>query len=128
MVSRIRLSRAVALFAAVVLAGCASAPAAEGEAGATAPAAGHQVTVHNDHTSWLEATIFILPDAGAVQTMLGTVPPGESRTFTYTGERGWHRLIARRNTGDLSSEQFTMPDNSRLEWRTSQPRVQVRSR
>jgi hypothetical protein len=127
MLSRIRLLPGLlALSLLALLPSCASTPAAE--AGPAAAPGEHTITVQNDHTSFLEAAIYIQPDAGAVQVPLGSVPAGESRTFTYSGARGWHRLIARRNTGDIMSEQFTMPDGARIEWRTSQRRVQVRSR
>jgi hypothetical protein len=117
--------------AITVMTACASAPPAD--AGGTQaddpPAAGQfAITINNDHTSWTEVTVFIMSESSVTQTVLGTVPPGERRQFTYGGERGWYRLMARRVTGDANSERFLLPAGARVEWRTSQTRVQVNTR
>jgi hypothetical protein len=115
------------LLVAAVITACASAGDTEAGAGAVAEPGDHIITVHNDHGSFTEVTVYIVPAAG-IQQALGTVPANETRSFTFSGARGQYRLLARRPLGDGRTDTFNMPASGHAEWRTSQSRVLVRSR
>jgi acyl-CoA synthetase (AMP-forming)/AMP-acid ligase II len=81
------------LLVAAVITACASAGDTEAGAGAVAEPGDHIITVHNDHGSFTEVTVYIVPAAG-IQQALGTVPANETRSFTFSGARGQYRLLA----------------------------------
>jgi hypothetical protein len=88
------------------------------------------ITVRNDRRPLDEVTVLVYPGAAEREQMLGTVPPGETRTFAYRGSHGSHYLLARRsNLSPLArSRSFTMPESGHIEWSTRLPRARVHSR
>jgi hypothetical protein len=115
-----------ALLAALAVTACASGARVD-EGAVAAQAAEHVITVRNDHESFTEVLIFVIPTAG-IQQLLGTVAANETRSFAYSAPRGPYRLLARRPSGDSATETFHMPGSARVEWRTSQRRALVRGR
>jgi hypothetical protein len=90
------------------------------------------ITVRNDRRPFAEVTVLVYPGAAEREQTLGTVPPGETRTFTYRGLRGSygsHYLLARRpNLSPLArSRSFNMPESGHIEWSTRLRRAVVHS-
>ncbi len=71
------------------------------------------VEVQNNITVPTELTVFVQPDQGGAQQMLGTVPGAQTKTFTFTPV-SWgqsYRLIGRPNLGNsVTSPRFTVND------------------
>jgi hypothetical protein len=123
MVAFVRPLKLLAASAILMSAACASAPAGV----SPAEPGQHVITVLNDHTSFTEILVSIVPFGGTAQ-QLGVVPGGETRALAFEGNRGSYHLLARRAGGDARTDTFNLPDSGHVEWRTSQRRVQVRSR
>jgi hypothetical protein len=119
------------LFPALALAAL-SACTAPGHGGAAATDRGAEadqvmITVRNDRRPFGEVTVLVYPGAAEREQTLGTVPPGETRTFAYRGPHGSHYLLARRpNLSPLArSRSFNMPESGHIEWSTRLRRAVV---
>jgi hypothetical protein len=89
------------------------------------------ITVHNDTRPFDEVTVLLFPgQPGGRQHTLGTVPPGETRSFTYQADDGTHYLLARRVSWSpvARSRSFIMPESGHIEWSTRVGRVRIRDR
>jgi hypothetical protein len=88
------------------------------------------ITVHNNRRPFREVTVLVFPRTAVSEQTLGTVPPGETRSFAYRGSAGSHYLLARRpNWSPVArSRSFTMPERGHVEWSTRLPRARVHSR
>ena len=117
---------ALASAALVILAGtaCASRQTAEQDPGAAVsaqdPAADAfiQVDVNHNRSDGGIATIYIEPAAG-VRLTLGTINPGERKTFPYRVEAQNRtvRLLAINASGQtMTSSQITVPRGAGLTW------------
>jgi hypothetical protein len=117
-----------AVLAAAAMTAC-TAPGHGGPAAADHGADADQVmiTVRNDRRPFGEVTVLVYPGAAEREQTLGTVPPGESRTFAYRGPHGPHYLLARRpNLSPLArSRSFNMPESGHIEWSTRLRRAVV---
>jgi hypothetical protein len=105
--------------------------AAEAGRGVAAEAGRVVITVHNDTRPLDEVTILLFPgQPGGGQHTLGTVPPGETRSFTYQADDGTHYLLARRVSWSpvARSRSFIMPESGHIEWSTRVGRVRIHDR
>jgi hypothetical protein len=105
--------------------------AAEAGRGIAAEAGRVVITVHNDTRPLDEVTILLFPgQPGGGQHTLGTVPPGETRSFMFQADDGTHYLLARRVSWSpvARSRSFIMPEGGHIEWSTRVGRVRIHDR
>ncbi len=60
-------------------------------------------------------TIYMSPDVG-VETLLGTVEPGRTVGFPWTGDPGRYRIHALGAGTEVTSDSFRMPRNAEAYW------------
>ncbi len=116
----------MALAAFVVLAaGCASG----GGAGSTGePGVSTEIMIENIHPGSEALQIYIMADGGVARTPIGNVPQGETRTITWEGATGPHRLIAVRAIGEVTSDRININHNQDFTWTISGNRMLIRRR
>ena len=76
------------------------------------------VMVRNDISPPTSLTI-VIRQADSDQETLGTLAPGDERTFTYSSEslQGTYQLVARQSSGAaVTSREFTLFTNARVNW------------
>jgi hypothetical protein len=120
---------ALAALFAIIASACATSPAATtsggGAAGAAAPATSGSATentirveVRQNKLDAGTTTVYIEPAAG-VRTALGTLDPGETKTFSYnaTGVNRSVKLVALDASGSSTTSQtITVPRGAGLTW------------
>lgn len=111
----------LALFV-VLAAGCASSGGGEGVVDSGEPGV-TQITIENFHSTSDDLRIFMEPDGGVGRIEIGVVPRGETRNFTYDGDRGQFRLVAERPVGTTRSNRFTVNHNTNITWNMQQNRI-----
>jgi hypothetical protein len=119
------LRMALATFV-VLAAGCASGGGGAGSTGEAGVST--EIMVENIHPGSEAIQIFIMPDGGVARTPIGNVPQGETRTFTWEGATGQHRLIAVRAIGEVTSDRININHNQDFTWTISGNRMLIRRR
>jgi hypothetical protein len=97
---------------AVLSAGCF------GILGGGGPQSRATVMVRNDISSPTSLTI-VIQRAGSDRETLGTLAPGEEKTFTYSSRslQGNYQLVARQSSGAaVTSREFTLFTDARVHW------------
>lgn len=128
------LLKGVATLAAVLaLGGCAAGSAGNGMEGtpdaAAAAADGQTVlTIQNNHQSGRDVTLHLEPEGRGERIHLGTVQPGMTGTFTHGLDRGFYRIIAGTQAGEIRSDRFNISGPSTLNWVMGNNRLTVRRR
>lgn len=111
----------LALFAVVLLAGCASTSESDG-------AADVAVEVQNDLVPPTSLTVWMVPTVGG-RDMLGVVPPGATQTleFNMTSASGEYRLQAETTAGEeIWSYPFILSESdAAVVWDLSANSIQV---
>jgi hypothetical protein len=120
------------LVVAVAAGGCASGqPGVAGTEPATAAAAAEGmsvVTIQNDHTSRRDIMVYVEPEGRGERQNLGRVPAGQTTSFTVNLERGFYRLVAGHDMGDIRSNRFNVSAPSTVQWQLNAGRLQVSRR
>lgn len=98
----------------ILAAGCASS--GETEAMTDIAEGTTPITVENFHAAAEDLRIYIQRAGAASRDMLGTVPRGETRSFTFGGESGQYRLIADMPVSSMESEQFSIRHETIITW------------
>ena len=119
---------AIVTILASFAAGCATTPSATNSGAGGAAGATPTTTDASDNTIRIEVrlndlnagttTVYIEPAAG-VRTALGTIDPGETKTFTFnaTGASRNVKLIGLNSTGKTTtSSPITVPRGAGLTW------------
>lgn len=86
--------------------------------GGGVPQSSATVVVRNDITPPTSLTIVLRQD-GRDRETLGTLAPGEERTFTYSSSslQGNYQLLARQSSGAaVTSRDFTLFADARVHW------------
>jgi hypothetical protein len=113
-------ARATRIGALALVAACASSSSSTVTGGAqtagdSVPAQGTVVTVLNTSPSATTITVYMKPEIG-VDTPLGTVEAGESRTFAYDGLPGFYQIRTVGSNGERTSTRFQLFRNSSIRW------------
>jgi hypothetical protein len=108
-------------------AGCASGGGAAAEGGGEAGTS-TQITVENIHPTSDDIQIFIMGDGAVARTPIGSVPRGETRSFTYEGGQGAYRLIAVRPVGETTSDRININHRQDFTWTIQGNRMLIRRR
>jgi hypothetical protein len=116
------------LLAAFGLAGCASGGGGEGAAAASTEPGVTRITVDNTHPTSEDIQVFLQIDGGTARQLLGDLPRGETKTFTYDGDRGYYRLVAERAGGRTTSPRVSVMHNTSYLWMISGNRLQLSRR
>jgi len=94
------------------------------------PAAeGSVVQILNTAPGSVSVTVYMIPEAAGVDTPLGQVESGQTRTFNFAGQPGRYRIRAVGSSGETASDVFQLYRNSQVRWDMSLGRrVQVTGR
>ena len=119
---------AITALLASIAAGCATTPSATSSGGGAAGGASPTTTDASDNTISVEVrlndlnagttTVYIEPAAG-VRTALGTIEPGQTKTFSFnaTGTSRNVKLVALNASGQSkTSSSITVPRGAGLTW------------
>lgn len=106
---------ALALMAACASSSSSTVTGGAQTAGDSVPAQGTVVTVRNTAPGATTITVYMKPEIG-VDTPLGTVEAGESRTFSYDGQPGFYQIRTVGSNGERTSTRFQLFRNSSIRW------------
>jgi hypothetical protein len=124
---RKRMSAAAIMMIVALTAACASA--GPEETGAAGAADGMSViTVQNNHTSRRDMHIYLEPEGRGERVQLGMVRTGETGNFNHDVPRGFYRLVAGSEMGDVRSPRFNVQGPSTVSWVMASARLTVRRR
>jgi hypothetical protein len=118
-----RFARGLMCLAVPLLVGCAAAETMPGDA-AGAPGETSFV-VQNDHTNRRDLIVYLEPEGRGERRQLGRVAAGQTGTFAVEAERGFYRLIAAHDLGDMRSDRFNLLGPSTVRWQLSVGRILV---
>jgi hypothetical protein len=104
----------------VVAAACASSGGTSGggaqtQQGAGTPRQGTTIEILNNAPGAATVTVYMVPEFG-VDTPLGPLDGGETRTFAFDGPPGYYRIKVVGPSGESLSDRFQLFRNSSVRW------------
>jgi hypothetical protein len=123
---KMRITRTLMWLMVPLLAACAAAEPMPGDAAGVPGET--SIVVQNDHTNRRDLIVYLEPEGRGERRQLGRVAAGQTGTFSVEAERGFYRLIAAHDLGDMRSSRFNLLGPSTVRWQLSVDRVLVNRR